>query len=124
MSALKSGKPQIVIPGFHDTPDQLHHGGRIEVMGCGRLMTPCSRFDEGMDPAVHSEVVDLVQDMLHDQTVLAEACEGWQKKFQGLGDAKGVSVSVDTLRRIVAKILLHKPGRETDGGHAKPAAES
>lgn len=83
-------------------------------MGCGRLVKPVLRFDEDMDPTFTSRVVNLVRDMLRGKDSLTEACLRWQKKFEGLGDAEGVPVAVDALRRILAKILLDKPS----GGNA------
>lgn len=122
VSSLKSGKPQVIIPGFGDTSDQLHHGGRIEFMGCGRLVKPSARFNADVKPVFTSEVVDLVRDMLCQKDMFAEGCLKWQEKFDSLGDAEGVPVAIDTLRRIIAKIVLSKRSRESNGSGFEPAS--
>lgn len=109
MAALGSAIPQLIIPGHEDTTDQLFHGRRIDTIGCGRLLRPRVRIDEDMQAPWTVEVVDAVRTMLEDISSFKETCLSWQKRLEGSRDVEGVPVAVDTLRRLIAKILLGTP---------------
>lgn len=108
-AALQSGTPQLIIPNPGDTSDQLEHGARIALIGCGKFIRPLPRIDGdvvGTFLGAVKEALSLVIELLGDQMGLKERCSKWKERIETGTAVDGVPVAVDTAGRLVVAAML------------------
>ena len=75
-------------------------------MGCGTLLAPYGAFREKSGRV--EEVVSAVKSSLEALPSLKSVCEEWKTKFNGAGTVEGVSIAMDTVRRLIASEVMSR----------------
>lgn len=113
IAALKAGVPQLIIPNANDCTDQLHHAARIETMGCGRCLAPHAPFRSKTNKV--DETAHAVSGILTELPKMQQSCREWQTKLVDNATVEGVPVAVDTLRRLIASVVMHRARPRHEG---------
>lgn len=73
-------------------------------MGCGIVLLPHGPFIE--KSKILDDAAEAVQSSLRSLSKFKKACGAWKAKLDGAETVEGVSVAVDTVRRLIASVVL------------------
>lgn len=73
-------------------------------LGCGKLLPPHGPFIEKSERL--DEAVVTVPSALQSLLMLRQGCQEWRQKLDGTEMVEGVPVAVDTVRRLIASVVL------------------
>lgn len=99
------------MPNKGETPDPLYHGARMEALGCGKLLAPQLSFrDSAQTQEQLAETAKAVRDCLVGVPETKRRCQEWKLKLEDSGTTEGVPIAVDTVRRLVASVIMSREG--------------
>lgn len=101
MTAYRCGTPQIVIPNVNDCQDQLYHGRRVALRGCGVFLRPRINLDVNS-----GEISEAVCTILQSYPTFKEKCMVYSEKLRSIGTGEGLSTTVEALRQLIAGVML------------------